>query len=421
MKSSERKRLEYRRQYIIAPEPVECTFEHGTLPITGSYTLYYHTDLQVTVHEEGDARMILLGDLFDFEVPEKGNSDILQDLASAVYQPVLERIGRYTGRFVLVYINGQQFCLVTDTTATRKVYYCTRGEKVWMASQPHLLAGVLGIHITSNESKLNYYRSEDFRRLSNASIGNTTCYDEIYQLMPNHYLDVNPFSVQRFWPNEKIEIRPFEEIVRECAKMVKGYMEAIVSRFPVMLPITAGKDSRLLLAGARGVREKIYYYINRNSGVSDRHPDIRVPGRLFRRLGLDFHVLNLESEVDKEFRKVYLHNNPLASEEYLPHIYNYYKNFEDRVNLPGNLAAYPVGFKHIAKKNISPGALAEIYSLGNYNHAIQYFTGWLNGCEQRCKDCDVDIIKCFTGKKGSPTGAHRYKWRKILPRKISIP
>ncbi len=54
--------------------------------------------------------------------------------------------------------------ILTDVNARRKVYYSIWRNIIWIASQPHLLARVLGLNSTNNRSKLAYYESEEVQR-----------------------------------------------------------------------------------------------------------------------------------------------------------------------------------------------------------------------------------------------------------------
>lgn len=393
MESAEKSRLRYRRQYILSHMPLDCPFDHQKLTLNSQYELYAHVDLLVNTAEQDKVQIILLGDLFDYEFPEKGNQEILADLIDQDLHTFLEKIAKYAGKYVLIYVKDEQIFMVTDPIAAKKIYYCNWNGSLLMASQPHLLAKLLGLKKTTDESKLRYYQSDDYEHLDRANIGNTTYYDEIVQLIPNHFLDLTQSKSVRFWPNKKIEIRPVREVVKESAEVLRGYMKAIALRYKVMLPVTSGSDSRLLMAATKEIREDVFYYINRNKKLSDNHPDIKVPSKLFKKLNLDFHVLELEDEIDADFRTVYFENNPLATEKYLPHIYNYYKNFSDKVNLPGNFASSVLGIYELAEKNVNAATLASIFRFKDYDYAHSYFGKWLEESKQLCLDYEFSILR----------------------------
>jgi hypothetical protein len=99
--------LLYRKQYLLTPGPVHCPFVHKIHALSGSYLLYTHQELNVTEYAGEGFRMILLGDMFDYESDFKDNANILKRIADTDFDIVVARTGRYTGRFVLLYITGE--------------------------------------------------------------------------------------------------------------------------------------------------------------------------------------------------------------------------------------------------------------------------------------------------------------------------
>ncbi len=395
MTTQELQRLVYRRQYLLVPGHIDCPFIHHTTPVTEKYTLYTHTDLVINDYKVPEKHLILLGDMFDFEDPRKDNKEILKDLSAVSFNVLLELCSKYSGRFVLILIENEQIYLIHDSTATRKVYYSSRTNELWFSSQPHLLAKVMGLSKTSNPSKLEFYKSSDFIDLNNSSLGDTTYYDEIAQLMPNHYFDVKGNRTIRYWPSSMIKILPIRDAMERCTFMIKGYLASIIYRYNVMLPVTAGSDSRLLMAATRGLEEKVLYYINKEERLSEDSRDIKTPKKLFSTLNMDFKVVTFSSEIDASFEKVYFENNPLASKFYLPHIYNYYLNFSNRVNLPGNISSAPWGVYHLNKKTVTIEKLVRYYGVHKYDYVKSYYQRWMDECHKLCEESNLNVINLF--------------------------
>ena len=197
--------LRFRRQYILTPEKIQCPFRSHVIHFSNHYTLYTHIDLLVTQFTEHKTQLILLGDIFDYESAQKNNLDILKELYDKDFRVILSRLEKYCGRFVLIYQKGDEFKVVHDATASRKIYYNTSSGDIWCASQAHLLARVTGSEKSKDESLLKYYGSREFLNLDNSNIGDLTCYTDIKQVLPNHYLDFQTLKVERFWPNKKIK------------------------------------------------------------------------------------------------------------------------------------------------------------------------------------------------------------------------
>ncbi|MEN8249998.1 MAG: hypothetical protein ABFS32_13780 [Bacteroidota bacterium] len=388
-------KLKFRNQYILAPHSIDCPFLFNSLSLLGSSVLYTHVDLKVTQYAKGELRLILLGDMFDYKKTGNDNKDILKAISDENFSRFLKNINRYAGRFVIIYQNGDMLRLIHDTTAARKVYYSNWQDKLWFASQPHLLAGILGINRSKNRESLKFYESKDFVRLFNSNIGNFTIYDEIRQLLPNHFLDVNSFTVTRYWPNKKIEYQPINEVAKKCAQMIEGFMESITNRYNVMLPVTAGKDSRILLAATKRFTDKVFYYVNKGDSMNKESPDITVPRELLSKLDLEFNILNPNIEVDEDFKKIYYQNNTLASSSFLPLIYNYYLNFENRVNLPGNIASAGFEVYKNRRMKITGKNLAKLNQLSQFGIAENYYNKWILESQEVCRKHNVNMLNLF--------------------------
>ncbi|MCP4310817.1 MAG: hypothetical protein GY790_06105 [Bacteroidetes bacterium] len=385
----------FRRQYLLVPEDIDCPFLHKTIQVGESYTLYIHKDLVVSNLVSEGRQLILLGDMFDHEMPGKNNLDILKDLSGTGFEQFSESLAKYSGRFVIIRIDLSGILLFHDATASRKIFFGESKGKNWFGSQPYLLSLTMGLQETTNPSKLAYYQSDDFIRLNCSNIGETTLYDEISQLRPNHYLNLHTLEIRRYWPNQTTYFRPRKEIAIQLAEMFTGYMKSITNRYDIMLPVTAGKDSRMLLAATKGHSDSIYYYVNKDMSMHETHPDIRIPRKLLQDVGLEFHVHSLQPVEDEEFRSVYFQNNPYASEFFLPHVYNYYKEHSNKVNIPGNIVGRNFGKNYFNKRNITAESFAKYYGVNRYDHSIKSYNDWLEEAFPVCKRYRIDINTLF--------------------------
>jgi len=395
MNATEISKLRFRRQYLVTPEPVECPFLNVRYRLNDQYELYAHVDLPVTEQEKDDLKILLLGDMFDYEDPRKGNQSILTDLLIPEFSSFLKATAKYAGRYVLIYLKADKLYFVADATTTRKVFYSEKGDKLWFASQPHLLASLLGYENTTDPSRLSWYNSKMSFGLSNANIGDMTIYDEVRQLTANRYLDVSGKSVHRFWPETRVDLRPVAEVAAQCAAIIKGTVESIIHRYDVMIPVTAGKDSRLLMSGTTDVRERAFYYLNHNEKMHEKHPDIAIPRKLLGSLNLDFHLLPLPELIDEDFTRIYLQNNKMANKKYLPHIYNYYLNYQDKVNLPAIFAGSPWGKNALHENKVTPDSIANLYGVQEFEFAVAYFRDWLDGCQALCRELNIRTVALF--------------------------
>jgi len=74
----------------------------------------------------------------------------------------------------------------------------------------------------------------------------------IDRLLPNHFLDLSRWEVSRHWPKRPLaEPIAVAEAISDIADVVRRNISAIVARKKTRLTLTAGRDSRMLLACAR--------------------------------------------------------------------------------------------------------------------------------------------------------------------------
>ncbi len=109
--------------------------------------------------------------------------------------------------------------------------------------------------------------------------------------VPNLYLDLETFSQHRFWPGSDFKLIIDEaEIDRACQRIAEKQtciLRALTSAFSCILPVTAGHDSRLLLACGSSFLEDFSEF----SGYRFNNPtkrDTRIGRDLVSSLGQDY-------------------------------------------------------------------------------------------------------------------------------------
>ena len=335
-------RLIFRRQFIITRNPLVMFKDWRCMKIS-QYYLHTHPDLDVNRENDTKKSIVLIGSLFDPTQPEKRNAEILKYIFAgfAGLENLFSQIKRYAGSYALFYTDNLNAIILNDALTLREIYYCTNNNQIVCGSQPNLVAKFSNptIKETNNPDLLEYYaKNADGGRWNPECvwIGDETLYDGIKHVMPNHYLDINRRECPRYWPNEPIRPISLENAVSRGCTFLKGSVKAMVNRHPVMMAVTSGTDSRTLLAASQGLTDKIYFFINQELGMGDNHPDIAVPKAMFKQIGLPFHIHDVPTDVDKDFRKIFLNNTFYATERHVPTVYSvYYKTLCDKVNLLG--------------------------------------------------------------------------------------
>jgi hypothetical protein len=93
-------------------------------------------------------------------------------------------------------------------------------------------------------------------------------------------------------------------------------MRSAATRFDLFVSVTAGLDSRLVLAASRDVADRVTYETVRQLSMPDDHPDITVPAALLSRLGFRHEVVRVTPFVEPEFASAFRANTPLAHGHY---------------------------------------------------------------------------------------------------------
>jgi hypothetical protein len=327
--------LRFRRQFLMAVAPISPPPGWHCARV-GRFWLYSHPELHVSHIEEHGRAIALIGDAYDAAHPEKENDDVLADVLaqSGDHRTFLVWTRRYTGTWAFMLASEHGSILVHDARALREVYYCQTGNGIVCGSQPHLIAQYSSPEIPrSVDSELVEFFSREM--WDSRWVGDGTVFEGVKHLLPNHYLNLDNRRPCRHWPDRYVERLRLEDAVPRLCVYLQGVMRAIVRRRPCMMAITAGTDSRTLLAASKDLTSHIYCFVNDN-GLGSDNPDITIPRRMCERLGLPFHVHDVPADVDPDFRMRYLANTFLASERLLPSIYNvFYRQHQEKLLILG--------------------------------------------------------------------------------------
>jgi hypothetical protein len=391
--------LYFRRQFLLSREPIAELAEWQCFPIA-QYYLYAHPDLEITIVKDGKKTFALLGYLFDPEIYESENKDILQRLIESTdsFSNLLQALKPYPGRYALLYLDDTNFYIIQDALSLREVYYCQTKNTVVCGSQPNLLVRFARpvITETADSEILDFMQNHlPYMRNGRLWVGDETCYSGVKHLMTNHYLDITTLTVKRYWPDRKLEHLEFDVAVKLATKYLKGVFKAVTKRYDVMMAVTSGIDSRSLLAASKDVQNRIYYFINQHAHLSEKSPDIRIPKEIFKKINVPFHIHRVEGVVDEYFRRIFFNNTFMSKDLLLPAIYNvYYKHHQEKVNL---LGVGEIGREYYDKPphDLDGYYLAWCLKYRKSKYAAKQCEKWLQETLNFADQYNIDIMKLF--------------------------
>ena len=213
---------------------------HASLPITSVVT----TDGGLIGAIIGCAIEISEGFVLNGSFTLPFDSGDVVEKKEIVIHEVLRRLG---GRFVCLIVEKNLERLYLDAAGSLSCVYDCDSESV--ASTPGLILEPRAYNSRLNQELAGLLRSSSL----NWYPAGLTPHSGIHRLLPNHYLDLNLWEGIRYWPKTKIVTEgAVEDKVRRIANILKATIHTITRTRQVYLPLTAGMDSRMVLACSRG-------------------------------------------------------------------------------------------------------------------------------------------------------------------------
>lgn len=328
-------KLLYRRQYIVGPKYVERS-GWRRIEVADGLVLTAHPDLEVARAVSDSVRLTLIGFVVDPYGPELTNEEILVRLSERAkgFDDVLAGTYRLSGRWAIICEDDEGARIFTDAAGMRQVFYLEREGEIWCVSQPAIASDLFDLPV--DDSIIGFLRSSLYERNEGFWPGDGTPFEEIRHLLPNHYLDLQSGKRKRFWPVDRIGGGiPLDEAVKTSADILAGSFKAVARRYDPVLAVTAGWDSRVLLAASRNVKDDIRYYVLKGDADGRENIDVAVPSSLLPKLGLELDVVGVPEDTTPEFDRAFHRSTTGARGKIERGIYALYENFENRLRISG--------------------------------------------------------------------------------------
>ncbi|KDR95640.1 hypothetical protein SAMN02745945_01491 [Peptoclostridium litorale DSM 5388] len=404
MDNSDYDKLVFRKQFLMTAKKIEGLLGWKRYNVCfGQKMLYVHPDLEVTVEEEQGKRVMLLGYMLDWKRPQQGNGDIIRRMLaqSNSFMDFVESTYDIGGRFALMYEDENECNMFHDAGGQREVYYHIGEHGVSCAAQLPILASFLDVAENTDIGIQELYHSDIFLDFKKQWVGEDTIYKATKSLKPNHYISMETGAVKRYWPLKPLERVGIEYAVDTASEMLKGFLKAAALRGELLIPVTAGWDSRILLAASREICDKVMYYVIKFPHMEYSHMDIEIPRKLLGKLGVEFHVIEAPEHVDERFAEIFRANTAYFKEDNLAGIYNvFFKKFPEKVNVSSHVSEVIRSYRGNTKKYrdefystcVAYGGRDEYYN----NEYVKRTSGkWIENNMGFSQDMNVDPFSLF--------------------------
>ncbi len=143
-----------------------------------------------------------------------------------------------------------------------------------------------------------------------------TAWRDIERLLPNHYLDLNTWQPRRHWPRGELPpVADVDGAAEEIAGLIRNHLLAFLKQGNVWLQLTAGRDSRMLLACVREHARELRCLTADYSDDTAR-TDIRVARTLAEFAGVAEHKVLRWVEPTQDDLDLWVYRTGLGAGEY---------------------------------------------------------------------------------------------------------
>lgn len=393
--------LSLRRQFILGPEFVEHLTSWKRLQVEDDLFLTAHPDLHTDAVIVDDASLTLCGYVLDPALPDADDHDIccrlLHSLTSV--EEFVRRLSELGGRYLVILRYKSKRLIIGDAGGLRPLFYMADDRKpFWAASDPSRIAEQLRLQYDPQTTE-KFLNSRFVRK--NAEFwypGDSTPYAAVRHLLPNHCLDLDTRQAVRIWPSEELTRLPLEEAVDASATVLQGLVKAACKRFPLAIGITAGIDSRTVLAAERASGIDVIYYTGSHFRLSVKNADISIPANLLPQLGIEHYIMPCPQHVDPRFLEIFKANITTARVARAPGVFWTYKRFghEYRTIVLGTMSEVGRCFYGSSfERDINEISLAARARMWGNEFAINHFRQWLLDADDAIRRCRLGVLDLF--------------------------
>ncbi len=373
----------YKRQYVLSTRKVSIFERSSVTRVSTTHILTAEASLTVTKKSDDTRDLILLGFLLDPNNPEYNNDQVVSELLlkSKNFTDIMLNTHSLGGKWILIYYSeAEGLKIFNDIVGSRQVYFTQFEGETWAASQPHVLSKLCDKPLSNNPDIKDYKNSEQFKFTERAWIGDESRYEDVYHLLPNKYLNCSTAQAVRFWPTNKIKKQKIEQVVPIISNNLQGILASANNRFKLLLAVSAGWDSRVLLAASKAIINDCYCYIQKFDGMTKSHPDINIPCRLSKTLKFNFNIRDTKNYNSKFESALITSVDIPQSEKKRVLYYDFFSEFKDEVNVSGVVGEL-CRSRYGDKREVSAKKLAAIFGRDDSIYAVKMAQKWLDEIE----------------------------------------
>ncbi len=199
------------------------------------------------------------------------------------------------GKYIIFYSDDAGVYALGDATTSIPIYYC-HGN---LTSNPEYFCREFGLIPNKELQKIR-----NSGNISQAMPFDVTPYEEIKQLIPNHYYSFKENKSIRFVNSLKKQQRiSIDQATAIAMPMIAHITDMYMSLFDIYCPITSGRDSRVVLAFLLATsKDKVKSYTIKHSNHTGKEQDLTVPFELADVCPIDYEQI-IDADVPQGLRE----------------------------------------------------------------------------------------------------------------------
>jgi hypothetical protein len=321
----------YKNQYYITNLKVTNAFDLKSM-FYNNLNVYFHPSLNVSTAKKDATEILLLGYIINPMNPQETNDAIVRNLAETCSskEALFKELQGLSGRYVILYKNESDFIAFNDVCALKQLYYGFVNKDLFLTSSPRMFLDFYGGDLQISEEIKEFIELDEYLENECTWFGDKCVDTRLSKVLSNHFLNIKNKKISRIpiyfdeFPNEKA-------VMEHAAIVLQGSINAITKRYQVLQMLTAGWESRLLLAASKKVRHEIKYLVFDLNNGDPHNADVWVPRNLSQKLGLNFQIATPE-KLNKDFHAWFQreHVLPKTWPNRIGEFQYFYNNFSDQ-------------------------------------------------------------------------------------------
>jgi len=377
----------FKNQYLLTNKKIPTQKDTTKINI-GEFNLYFGNDIESYTIKKNKKKIILLGYTFHCH-NNLSEQELIEHLSTLNNEERLDEIDSWCGHFVLI-ISDKEIKIYNDACASFKVFYGHQDDIKVLGSDPKIINKFFNFQEDISTQKSIFYQSDFFKKNS-TKIGHDTRFKNLYQLVSNHCLNFKENKSERIFPRVRREEITQKEAGDKLIPIFHHLIALIEKRHTIYASLTAGYDSRMLMAATKNISSKINYYTFKLPNDNKKKADYLLPRKITTDLGLKYSFVNIK-EISENIK-----NKILASYD-LPKLrpFEQYRdifaqNKKENILLVGFVSE--IAKNYLERVSVKSGKdIVRAVHLPDNQYLEKYYENWLNSNGKVISNLNYELL-----------------------------